>query len=331
MVPARTVQLRYRSAFTLIELLVVIAIIAILIGLLLPAVQRVREAGYRVQCANNLKQIGIACLSHHDHRRILPDGGEYWDPRPPPNGHPRSLAGNQPLAAPNQNWSWAYQILPYIEQESVWAHSSSQTVREAVIKIYFCPSRREPQRVRDDRYGQSGMMDYAGNGATDDVKDPQDSPHAFGRNSGSFGNGRNGMIVRRPNGRWYRAETSVRLTTASIPDGAANTILASEKRMRLAVLGGSHQDDDQGYVAGWDWDTIRWAAKPPAPDLLTGSHRDQPYQFGSSHLGGFNAVFGDGSVRLIRFDVQSSEDARNPGVWQRLCIRNDGLRVRYDD
>lgn len=303
-----------RVGFTLLELLVVIAIIAILIGLLLPAVQRVREAAARIQCANNLKQIGIACLAHHDTRRILPDGGSYWDP----GSYPRTMASNQPEAAPKQAWGWAYQILPYLEQTNAWAHPSSQTVRETVLNVYFCPSRREPMRVQDSRYGRSGMIDYAGNGATDDRKT---SP-----NAGSYGDGRNGVIVRRPGG--PGGEVSVKLTKASIPDGTSNTVMISEKRMDIGVIGQNQPDDDQGYVAGWDWDTIRWAQREPLPDKM-GSW--EPDRFGSSHLAGINAVYVDGSVRIIRFGIQSNNNPQNPGVWQRLCIRNDGLPVNHDD
>ena len=136
-----------RRGFTLIELLVVIAIIAILIGLLAPAVQQVREAAARAQCMNNLKQIGMAFHAHHDAYRSFPTGG--WDWTTPP-----TYVNGAPAVGAKQQASWAFQILPFIEQGNVWRGGQATNDRDRIlvaigtpIPIYFCPSRREPQVI----------------------------------------------------------------------------------------------------------------------------------------------------------------------------------------
>ena len=151
-----------RRGCTLIELLVVIAIIAVLIALLLPAVQAAREAARRIQCTNNLKQIGLALHNYHDTNSKFPSGGSNQLPynvsnaAPPPS---TTVSGNPPAPPSAATGSWAFQILPFAEQGPVYSATNSQTIMTAPIPIYFCPTRRAPGVMANGYQG----FDYYGN------------------------------------------------------------------------------------------------------------------------------------------------------------------------
>ncbi|HEX2476748.1 MAG TPA: DUF1559 domain-containing protein, partial [Lacipirellulaceae bacterium] len=150
----RVVSRRKRSAFTLVELLVVIAIIGILVALLLPAIQAAREAARRTQCKNQVKQLVLSMHNHADALKAFPSGGIYpWpiiEDYITPSGTPYTLG--------DQGLSWAFQILPYLEEGAVHGIKTNTRIQGTAILSYFCPTRRAPTR---DMLSAAYLMDYA--------------------------------------------------------------------------------------------------------------------------------------------------------------------------
>ncbi len=157
------------GGFTLVELLVVIAIIGVLVALLLPAIQAAREAARRTQCSNQMRQMSLALQNHESARKIFPSGG--IDPWPQIEDY---ASGSQPFAAPKQGLSWAFQLLPYLEQNAVHNLVDSDQLPLTPVNLYFCPSRRGPTQSLVPGLEGRWLMDYAalvGAGARNTIGD----------------------------------------------------------------------------------------------------------------------------------------------------------------
>ncbi|HEX4592008.1 MAG TPA: DUF1559 domain-containing protein [Gemmataceae bacterium] len=297
------VQTSKRPAFTLIELLVVIAITAILIGLLLPAVQKVREAANRTRCQNNLKQIGLAIHNYHDANRLMP-----------------------PSRLGPQYATWCVLILPYLEMDALYKqwdlsktyYQQSTVAQTTAVNLFFCPTRRSPPML-------STQFEVSGTG----IPDSQEHPGSLGDyacNGGQF----SGPIVDNPacNGVMCMADgqsaSNRGIALTDIPDGTSNTFLVGEKHAPLSKWGQSGPSFGEGSVYNGEFPR-NFARIAGAPSFNLGQGPDDlagPWhcKFGSYHQGICQFLFADGRVVAI-------SNSTDLPTLQALAVRNDGVAV----
>jgi prepilin-type N-terminal cleavage/methylation domain-containing protein/prepilin-type processing-associated H-X9-DG protein len=292
---------RRRKAFTLVELLVVIAIIGILIGLLLPAIQAAREAARRVQCSNNLKQLGQAVLTHVDTQSHFPSGGwGYYYVGDPDGGYGKKQPGGV-----------FYNILPGIEQLKLHdmgkGMSAAAKKRYALVlirtpqNVYNCPSRRPANLYPVTSSETSGTIatNADSNPANDNVSARGDYAACAGSVTGGFGPGSPSDATPTSfNGICYPRST---VKTKDVRRGTSHTIFAGEKYLNPdAYFTSTAMGDDQSVYNGFDYDNYRYTNAVPLRDRKGHSNTTN---FGSPHATVANFVFCDGSTHGIPYTV----------------------------
>jgi len=340
-----------RPGFTLIELLVVIAIIAILIGLLLPAVQSAREAARRAQCSNNLKQFGLALHHYHDSFGALPPGRIMtYDPR---------FAGpNPPCTSPVVDKGILIHLLPHVEQNTLYDAINqdltifgveNQTVHTVSVGIYACPSDPAagvPGRLNPGKLSQFGIetpafmvftsyVASAGSFATSALPRPRFDcrvdPRKIAQNNGVF-------------------HDLHPIGLSRIKDGLSNTIFMSERSVtvleNLDRVDPTFRPDRAWYLTGNWGDTLFTSFYPPNTfkTIAVGATEAQANSASSLHPGGLHVLMGDGSVRFVKETIDSWpidvltgnpvgssrhpegwwENVPEPRLWQALSTRSGG-------
>ena len=274
-----------RRAFTLVELLVVIAIIGILVGLLLPAVQAAREAARRCQCLNNIAQLGLAIHTHEFNTEHLPSGVK----------NPSGPIRNEPIG---QHVSWIVQILPQMEQTSLYKHldqeagvyaEANKKAQLVDIPTILCPSSPDGRRSGDRE--SVGVSHYAG--CHNDSEAPIDAEN-------------NGVLF-----------LNSRLRYSQIQDGSSQTILLGEMLPGKGSL---------GWASGTRATLRNTGSFGPVPSLSLGNELPAVAElpgsmsvggFSSYHTGGANFAFADGSVRFLSYSIEK-------GLLKQLGNRADG-------
>jgi len=325
------VRRKLRFGFTLIELLVVIAIIAILIGLLVPAVQKVREAAARIQCQNNLHQIGIAVHAYHDAQGRIP-----YDTSPE-SGPGTSPNGSQNWGMTGSTWSWIARMLPYLEQGNLFTACAVDQPSTAIpgqnyaalntnpaalatqIKTLLCPSdnaQSGPRTNASDLSGAIGQTNYKGvsgaNWAWGEAR-WSSSPTTNGNTNG----------LSRGDGMFYRGDGFQKLTLTQIADGTTNTFMVGE------------DFGDYNTWCSWPYSNNavgtcaiypnakntagKWYSNNVSNSQTTTTPGDWPntYSFRSRHNSGLNFVMADASVRFIN-------DSIDPNIYRAMATIRGG-------
>jgi prepilin-type N-terminal cleavage/methylation domain-containing protein/prepilin-type processing-associated H-X9-DG protein len=306
-----------RSAFTLIELLVVIALGAVLIGLLVPAVQKVREATARTQCMNNLKQIGLAFHNYHATYGTFPPGFAS-----------QAASVDGPSLGPG--WGWGAHLLPYLEQDTVYrqidftkdiTHPVNLQARTTSLKVFLCPSDSTPRLTTTVKDGSGNPLcdvafgNYVGMAGVYEVSSYPDTS-----------NGSPGTLLR-----------NSRIRVVDITDGSSNTLFAGERawmwqgkvRSPMTTWVGAVTNaiipqtlnpalgfEVEGVLVLTNSGTIAEARVP-------NNALDHVEDANSNHTTGVNFVFGDGSVRSIANTI-------SPTVWVGIATRAGGEVVNVD-
>ncbi len=312
----RSPSFRWVRGFTLVELLVVIAIIGVLVSLLLPAVQSAREAARRTQCSNHLRQLGLAAHLHVDANKFLPSAGwgDWWV------GCPDQGSGRR------QPGSWAYQLLGFIEESAragvgqgfrctdPQSRAAIGQMVSTYVSIFYCPSRRGPQSyphgartIRNyDPPPLAGKTDYACNQGDSSRYGTDIGPtslDAYSTHRWLYYVGQTGVVYQRSEVRFKH-----------ILDGTSHTYLFGEKNLDPNhYTDGLAGNDDQSMYTGYDRDNVRSTYvvrheasgriyfNPPLPDTRGA---DATWSFGGPHPGGWMAVFCDGSVHFLTYNME---------------------------
>lgn len=353
-VAQRTPARRIHLAFTLVELLVVITIIGILISLLLPAVQSARESARKVQCSNNLHQLGLALQAYHTDYRIFPPSS-VWKT----NG----LVDINRTAQPNDGGlaeNWVVLILPQLDQQNLAKSfnllkpipdASNAVARSTVLQVMLCPS---------DIYNQKPFMGSASPGKTDKLGDNWARGN-YGANASldyMFSGGPVGTGSSWAN-RYARGVmgANVSLRVDDIHDGASNTILVGELRAGIIpqdtrgvwAMSGACPSAlwSHGYISdanGPNCSQINSDDPRACTDIQTavggatalvqlgmscwtGNSNDVQQTARSMHTSGVNICLADGSVRFISDFIELGTNGTPPqclGVWDKLNLSNDG-------
>lgn len=282
--------IRCPRGFSLTELLIVLAIIGVLIGMLVPAVQKVRAAASRTQCQNHLRQLGVAFHQYHAHHKHLPPGGRNHPGINPSTSEPYTQARER------EDFSWCYHLLPYIEMASL--HQETDAVlRRTPVPLFYCPTRRTARTYHDH-----GICDYGGNGGT---------------------NNTNGTIlITGAKPLTLQAIPDGLSTTILMGERRVNQALLEGTR--------DLHDNEPCMNPGYDGDVIRWASHHGrdigvARDLSDpNADPSLPhYQFGSAHEVGMNTLFADCSLRRVAYAI-------SPRAFRSACVRNDANNGNWE-